>query len=776
MFHSFERFSLATGERATFTGPDQIRNVISRVTGGARSDIDGTLRSTIPGADLYFLNPAGVVFGPNASLDLQGSFHVSTADELRFADGARFSATDPAASSFTVAAPEAFGFLGGRPGNIVVDRSTLDVPAGESLSIVGGGVTIAGDNTGGERARIRAEAGAVTILASDGAGAARIADGRLTGTRSDVTLANRALIDVSGEGGGTVRIAGAQIAVGDGSEVIARNIGSADAAGGVSVAADLLRMRAGLIRTAALGAGDAGAVTITAGSIEISSFGEISSDTFSHGDAGPVAVTADRIELRDGGSIRSSTAGPGNAGAVQVAAERIVLAGGNGDARISSFAGVQPDGVPSSGNAGAVRIEAGDLTVRDGGLIESSTFGFGKAGTVRVDARRIVIDGGDQGIAAIESEASGTFLGDAGKVRVEADELLLRAGGMISSAARNQGGKAGAVRVVAERIVIDGGGKPVVFITGITSASAFFLAGAAGLVRIETGELLLRDGGVISTETTSGAAGGRLRITASEAITIAGPSSILASSDTLQPGASPAGRIRITAPTIRLTDGGTIQSVGLRDAAAGGIVLEAADSLRLSDGAIAASTERADAGDIRIVAGRLIELQRSAITTSAAGGRGGGGSIIIDPRFVVLNDSAIVATARRGAGGRIEIAAENLVRSPDSVISAASGVPTLSGTVAISAPEVDLAGGLVILDPALLDAASQLRERCGARRDIGTSSFTGVGRGGLPASPDAPLSAVARTGLVAGTDGARAPAASLDRPAPAAAPCLGAPD
>ena len=82
LFHSFDRFSLRTGERATFSGPDQIRNVISRVTGGARSDIDGTIRSTIPGADcdFYFINPPGILFGPNASLDLQGSFHVSTAD------------------------------------------------------------------------------------------------------------------------------------------------------------------------------------------------------------------------------------------------------------------------------------------------------------------------------------------------------------------------------------------------------------------------------------------------------------------------------------------------------------------------------------------------------------------------------------------------------------------------------------------------------------------------------------------------------------------------
>jgi filamentous hemagglutinin family protein len=96
LFHSFERFSIRTGESATFSGPDDIRNVISRVTGGARSDIEGTLASTIPGADFYFLNPAGLLFGPKARLNVQGSFHVSTADELRFADGAVFSATNPA--------------------------------------------------------------------------------------------------------------------------------------------------------------------------------------------------------------------------------------------------------------------------------------------------------------------------------------------------------------------------------------------------------------------------------------------------------------------------------------------------------------------------------------------------------------------------------------------------------------------------------------------------------------------------------------------------------
>jgi filamentous hemagglutinin family protein len=91
LFHSFDQFSVPTGGSATFTGPGSIANIIGRVTGGQRSFIDGMLRSTIPGAHLYLLNPSGVLFGPNASLQVGGSFHVSTADFLRLADGATFS-------------------------------------------------------------------------------------------------------------------------------------------------------------------------------------------------------------------------------------------------------------------------------------------------------------------------------------------------------------------------------------------------------------------------------------------------------------------------------------------------------------------------------------------------------------------------------------------------------------------------------------------------------------------------------------------------------------
>src|SRR5437588_5457445 len=80
LFHSFSEFNLTTGESATFSGPANVQNVVARVTGGNSSSIDGAVRSTIAGANFFLINPAGVMFGPNASIDIDGSFAVTTGD------------------------------------------------------------------------------------------------------------------------------------------------------------------------------------------------------------------------------------------------------------------------------------------------------------------------------------------------------------------------------------------------------------------------------------------------------------------------------------------------------------------------------------------------------------------------------------------------------------------------------------------------------------------------------------------------------------------------
>jgi filamentous hemagglutinin family protein len=125
LFHSFGRFGVVTGGSATFTGPGSVLNIIGRVTGGEASSIDGTLRSSIPGADLWLFNPAGIAFGPNATLDVQGSFHASSAHFLTLGDGSVFNARDPGASVLTSAPPSAFGFVDAARAAVTVNGSYL---------------------------------------------------------------------------------------------------------------------------------------------------------------------------------------------------------------------------------------------------------------------------------------------------------------------------------------------------------------------------------------------------------------------------------------------------------------------------------------------------------------------------------------------------------------------------------------------------------------------------------------------------------------------------
>jgi filamentous hemagglutinin family protein len=209
LFHSFGVFNLNAGESATFTpqgsmGP--ISNVLGRVTGGSPSNIDGLLRSTIPGANLFLLNSAGILFGPNASLDVQGSFHASTADYIGLGDGARFTALPSAQDAvLTTAAPEAFGFFEGNPAKISIQNSKLDVPQGEALSVVGGNIAVRNGSltTPGGTLQI-----ASTAISGEVPLATMEANSEQPAKGNAISITDSSLLDASGEGGGTVLIRG----------------------------------------------------------------------------------------------------------------------------------------------------------------------------------------------------------------------------------------------------------------------------------------------------------------------------------------------------------------------------------------------------------------------------------------------------------------------------------------------------------------------------------------------------------------------------------------
>jgi filamentous hemagglutinin family protein len=872
LFHSFERFGIETGNRVTFTGPDGLSNVIGRVTGGEASSIDGTLASTVPGADLWLLNPAGILFGPNAKLEVQGSFHASTADELRFADGAVFSALDAAGSVLSVAAPEAFGFLGSKPGAIAVDRSTLEVPKGEALSLVGGDVTVTAGNKGavggGAAGIVLAPSGQVTLAALGGPSSADVSTGKVTGEVSAaVRLTNQAVVSTIGDGGGTVRIRGGQLVVENQSLIAAANTGSTDADGGVMIEAGAVRVdSASKITADAFAAGKAGKMTVIAGELEVRNGSSISSTTYATGDAGmvtvttpgrllvsrdgaapfagifswagpgstggnagPVTVAADELEVHNGGEISSSTSGVGNGNTVTIEAGRLLVSG-DGAATFTNIASRAEPG--SSGDAGRVTVRADELEVRNGGEISSGTFTTGDAGTVTIEAGRLLVSGDGAVLSTgIASRAEPGSNGNGGTVTITADEIKVRDNGVISSDT-DGAGKGGSVNVMAGNLNLLDGGRITTLTTGgnqggdigITASHAVNITsrgfisaatlgnGNAGDVKVTTPRLYLDNGLIaantgladittnrgdagtvtinagdvefvnegrifngtyglgrggdvlvtartiradgaldlsefhtrnhtgISSSANSGSIGPSGRVTVhADSILLKNGGEISSDSD----GQGDAGPIEVVAPAITLQDGGKIASFSTGEGAAGSVRV-AADRLRLDDGGfITTASDRTGGGRIELEVGKLLSLSNGGeITSTVFGGADTtAGDITIDhPRFLVLNNSRILARATEGRGGNIRIEADNILRSPESAIDA-SAETGISGTVATSTPEVDLSGGVTILPAVFLGAADLLRESCAARRSEGLSSFTAMGRGGLPPDPAGPLAA-----------------------------------
>jgi filamentous hemagglutinin family protein len=852
LFHSFEKFSLANGERATFSGAGDIHNIISRVTGGIRSDIDGTIRSTIPGADFYFINPKGVVFGPNARLDVQGSFHVSTADELRFADGAKFSARTPS-SSFTVAAPEAFGFLDRYRGALRVRDSRLKVRPGRAISLVGGDVAIAGGSADPDHPTIGASRGTITVAAvGPGEGQFGIRSGRLEAPDlGAITITDGAFLDTTGNGGGLIRIRGGRVVVQGGSAIFSNNDGGRDAppGNGVDVDARILRVRGGSFLTADVTGergGRGGTVSVRADRLEISGGSRLKADTFGDGDAGGVAVEAGRLlidgngaptgitsdsqlfftsdgqvmtaagrageitvragqlQIRNAGVISSTTVGSAAAGPVTVEADRLLIDSGGS----RSLTGVASDAgalsniglllAPGQGSAGPVSVTADRIVLGGSATIHSQVIGDGPSGAVTIHARHITMSD----FSSIRSEATSALLlngqavvsnADTTGVTITADTLQMSGSSQISSSVAGDG-TAGPIVVRSSSIDMEGDEGNLA--TGILSEAAARTAGDviislsngnAGKVTVIADDISIRNAARISTNVVGdGQAGdvmvhtGRLEIknehhlredtgVVSDASNTLLHNIVVASSDgtaglvtivadrvevgafgeisSVTVGAGDSGTVEVRAPTIIVRDRGQISTSAAGTGRAGTVIVRAADRLLLDGGTIRTDSASAGGGQIRLEVGEVIDLRSSGITTSVIGGDDPtAGNITIDPKILIIDGGTIQANAPVGFGGLLRIDADNTVVPGGDFqalldrgdISATGGDPTRNGTIVVNAPEVDLSGGFVVLQGAFLDTAP-LRARCGARRDIGASSFTGVGQGGLPPSPDGPL-------------------------------------
>ena len=404
LFHSFSQFNLATGETATFSGPNNIQNVLARVTGGHASSIDGTILCTIPGANFFLINPFGIMFGPNARVNVSGSFVATTADHVGLAGGGRFDARNPANDLLTAAAPDTFGFLGPTAAPISINGTALVMSEGKVLSLIGGDIEIIGG-------QISVPGGRLTLISTASAGELELpADDLLFnpstagfGQLGTIHISDSSLVDVSGSQGGRVSMIANDVTVDGGSVVEADTTGSGDGLGVDILARELIEIDGSSINSLALDVGAGGSIELTAPTVRLNG-GDggtaLGTDTFGGtGRAGDIVIAADNLEITDNAQISVASSGAGDGGNIQITVSSLQLNGNGNFARISA-------NTLAEGKAGTVSITADSIDMRNAANISSSTLFLSSSagGDIIIKTRALTI-GNDASISASTATA-----------------------------------------------------------------------------------------------------------------------------------------------------------------------------------------------------------------------------------------------------------------------------------------------------------------------------------------------------------------------------------
>jgi large exoprotein involved in heme utilization and adhesion len=454
------------------------------VTGTSISKLDGLITAN-GSANLFLINPNGIIFGPNASLDIGGSFVASTASSLLFGDGTQFSATNPQTPPLlTVSVPIGLQF-GQTAMPIHVEGSNLEVPIGKTLALLGGDVVIKGDGTGTgyqlEASTGRIELG--SVAANSLVSLTPIAQGWKLGYNGvqnfqDIKVFQKAVIDTSGNGSGAIQLRGRQIVITDGSEVGAANF--ADEEG------QPLEINA-------------------SESVEVSGDDTLLfTSTVSEKQGADIRIETRRLTVRDGAIIDASTFASGRAGNLTVnASESVEVVGSDGFPSLitsASYPAPLDGSSPGDGDGGTVHITTRKLILRDGGVIQAITTGSGKGGNVIVDASESVEVSGLQPdvLSGLSAATQGSAAGDGGNITINTQRLVVQGGARITTTAAEQStGKGGNLSVNASDSVevigtggIDDNGKP--FPSRLRAESEG--SSKAGNLTIDTEKLTVRDG------------------------------------------------------------------------------------------------------------------------------------------------------------------------------------------------------------------------------------------------------------------------------------------
>ncbi|MBT9315767.1 two-partner secretion domain-containing protein [Leptothoe spongobia] len=734
LFHSFQEFNIAPGDNAYFINPVDIELILTRVTGNNPSNLLGTF-GVLGEADVFFINPNGIVFGPQSSLDMGGSFVASTAEAIGLGDGGTFSAVAPETPPLLVVnVPTGLQF-GGQLAPILyqaqrASRSRgLRTQPGRTIALLGGGLDFQG-------AFLSALKGRIELASIGSAGQVEVTPNNQSWSfdYSDIST------------------------FGDLSAILSFF--------DVSILPQTLSVNPNLTERG---------ITLQASDISLGRSTLFNSQTQTDLTAGDIVVNARQLTMNDGSSLNARAFATttndirGNAGNITInASESVVVEGGidfgffsfptlistssNGET-IGFFSGI-PNGI-SFGEGGDININTQQLLVTKGAGITASGLSVGDSGDINILATESIIV--DDRISAtnpnnptiILTETRGSGAG--GNLRLDTGLLRVSNSAEISASSIGEG-PGGDILINADTVEVVGNAEvqagSAVFNPVSVIGTVTFGEGEAGVININAQRLRLESGGSITLSAFPGSSGngGELRVNASEEVVIDGVSKEGSASglfaNTL--GSGDAGTVFVETDELRIDNQGRISASTVSNVAqsSGGVDLKL-DRLFLDNGSqilVETFAQEGSRANITVSDFDVILLRNGSLITAEAINSANGGNIrlVSDDGFVVAplaEDSDIIARSNLGDGGEIEIVAQSIFGLEERV-----AIPD-NGTNDIDASSRFGQAGTVRLNELATnpnqEAANlpdttgvpQISQRCNA---TGVSSFVATGRGGAP--------------------------------------------
>ncbi|WNZ26253.1 filamentous hemagglutinin N-terminal domain-containing protein [Leptolyngbya sp. NK1-12] len=753
LFHSFQEFGIREGDAAYFANPARIENIFGRVTGNNPSNILGTL-GVDGAANLFLMNPNGILFGSNASLDVQGSFVGTTANAIQFGEQGFFSAGDGVAPGVLTVNPSAFFFNQVNPSGSIINQSAtpnsinpqfvdgLRVSDGQSLLLLGNEIRL-------QQGKLFASSGHVEL----GAVAEGVVGITVDGNRLDLNFptdlrlgsidASGSIIDASGiqsvsTSGGEIEIQGSQVTLTN-SSILSNGFGSQNN-GNIALRANQLNLTNSSIATNTSATAGGGGIRFQGGGISMLNGSRLVAETNGQGSAGNITISTDSIEIsgtlgnRDTRTrIASETSGVGNSGNITVSTRQLNISEGaiiststepnsqgqGGILTISALdtvnlSGVSDDGTRaalaaetrSSGSGGSINVNTRQLTIQDGAIISINAIEgtSGSASNLTINSTESVrLSGTSAGgsRAAISAQTGGS--GSGGSILINTPQLIVQNGGIISvNAIQGSSGQSGNLTINASELVQLSGvslNRERAALSAETGGS-----GQGGDINIQTRNFIVENGGIASANAIRGSSGrgGNIVITASESVRLSGISQSIQQPSTLTArtqGTGQAGNIQVLTEQFIIQDGATI-SIRVQPEASG------------------------NGGNLTIFTGSLSLLNGAGIRADTAG-QGSASNILIKARDRISLDgtstviSSTVEPGAVGQGGNIQIFTDTLSLASGAQLQASTVGEGNAGSVIINATD-----SVSLDDAAILSTVEQGGIGAGGNIDLTSRSLT----------------------------------------------------